>query len=118
MLLLDQKWDGFEMKNVSLELHKAAIYRRKGGYKNLMESNEKDDKVFVAFKIDSIPERRPFLLSRDFAFVQPSGRNIEPFQVSLLIFHQLTSEKISHFRTEMKHIGIFIIIKLPKSPLI
>ncbi|CAK9138005.1 unnamed protein product [Ilex paraguariensis] len=80
MLLLDQKWDGFEMKNVSLELHKAAIYRRKGGYKNLIESDEKDDKVFVAFKIDSIPERRPFLLSRDFAFVRPSGRNIEPFQ--------------------------------------
>ncbi|CAK9188218.1 unnamed protein product [Ilex paraguariensis] len=80
MLLLDQKWDGFEMKNVSLELHKAAIYRRKGGYKNLIESDEKDDKVFVAFKIDSIPERRPFLLSRDFAYVRPSGRNIEPFQ--------------------------------------
>uniref|UniRef100_A0A5B7B2P6 Putative RNA helicase SDE3 n=1 Tax=Davidia involucrata TaxID=16924 RepID=A0A5B7B2P6_DAVIN len=75
-----EKWDGFEMKDVTLELHEAAIYRRKGKYKDLNEFDKKDDKIFVAFKVDSIPTRRPFLLSRDFASVRPSGREVEPFQ--------------------------------------
>ncbi|XP_059633324.1 probable RNA helicase SDE3 isoform X1 [Cornus florida] len=75
-----EKWDGFEMENVTLKLHAAAIYAKKGKYKDLNKLDEKDDKIFVAFEIDSIPERRPFLLSRDFASVRPSGRNVEPFQ--------------------------------------
>ncbi|XP_042487746.1 probable RNA helicase SDE3 [Macadamia integrifolia] len=36
--------------------------------------------MMVAFQIDLIPEKRPFLLSRDFVFVRPSGKNVEPFQ--------------------------------------
>uniref|UniRef100_A0A5B6ZGX7 Putative RNA helicase SDE3 n=1 Tax=Davidia involucrata TaxID=16924 RepID=A0A5B6ZGX7_DAVIN len=75
-----EKWDGFEMENVTLELHEAAIYRRKGKNKDLNKFDEKDDKVFVAFEIDSIPERRPFLLSRDFASARPSDRKAESFQ--------------------------------------
>ncbi|KAA8541480.1 hypothetical protein F0562_025443 [Nyssa sinensis] len=75
-----EKWNGFEMKNVTLELQDAAIYRRKGKYKNLNKFDKKDEKMFVAFEIDSIPERRPFLLSRDFAFVRPSGREVDPFK--------------------------------------
>ncbi|XP_057478173.1 uncharacterized protein LOC130765698 [Actinidia eriantha] len=75
-----EKWDGFKMENVTLELHEAAIYKRKGKYNNLNVNYEKDDKVFVAFEIDSIPERRPFLLSRHFVSVQPSGKKAELFQ--------------------------------------
>ncbi|GFS39620.1 hypothetical protein Acr_00g0063990 [Actinidia rufa] len=70
----------FKMENVTLELHEAAIYKRKGKYNNLNVNDEKDDKVFAAFEIDSIPERRPFLLSRDFVSVQPSGKKAELFQ--------------------------------------
>ncbi|KAA8519458.1 hypothetical protein F0562_013714 [Nyssa sinensis] len=52
----------------------------RGKYKNSNKFDEKDEKIFVAFEIDSIPERRPFLLSRDFASVRPSGREVNPFQ--------------------------------------
>ncbi|XP_027096404.1 probable RNA helicase SDE3 [Coffea arabica] len=75
-----EKWDGFEVKNVNLELHEASIYMRKRKHKTLEESDLKDEKTFVAFEIDEIPERRPFLLSRDFVSVQPCSRKIEPFQ--------------------------------------
>lgn len=75
-----EKWDGFEMKNVNLELHEASIYTTKGKHKTLKQSDQKDEKTFVAFEIDKIPERRPFLLSRDFVSLQPCSRKIEPFQ--------------------------------------
>ncbi|KAM7470150.1 hypothetical protein LguiA_008333 [Lonicera macranthoides] len=75
-----EKWDGFEMKNVSLQLHEAAIYGWKSKNKHLNRSDEKDNKIFVAFEIDYVPKRRPFLLSRDFASVRPSGGKVEPFQ--------------------------------------
>ena len=72
------------MKNVNLEFHEASIFTRKGKHNTLKESDQKDEKTFVAFEFDKIPERRPFLLSRDFVSVQPCGRKIEPFQVKLL----------------------------------
>ncbi|KAI8561554.1 hypothetical protein RHMOL_Rhmol04G0349200 [Rhododendron molle] len=75
-----EKWDGFEMKNVPLKLEEASIHKRKGKYNKKNVDDEKDDKVFVAFELDSIPERRPFLLSRDFVSVSPSGTRAEPFQ--------------------------------------
>lgn len=72
-----EKWNGFKIKDVTLELHEAAIYKKRGNW-NVNE--ERDEKVFVAFKMDSVPERRPFLLSRDFVFVRPSGRESASFQ--------------------------------------
>ncbi|KAK9188408.1 hypothetical protein WN944_019811 [Citrus x changshan-huyou] len=76
----DQKWSGFQLFNVTLELHKAAIYDKSLKNKNLEESDETDDKLFVAFEIDSVPERRPFLLSRDFVYAQRSGGKSKKFQ--------------------------------------
>ncbi|KAH9707309.1 hypothetical protein KPL70_012525 [Citrus sinensis] len=75
-----EKWSGFQLFNVTLELHKAAIYDKSLKNKNLEESDEKDDKLFVAFEIDSVPERRPFLLSRDFVHARRSGSNAKEFQ--------------------------------------
>ncbi|KAL3502300.1 hypothetical protein ACH5RR_036749 [Cinchona calisaya] len=74
-----EKWDGFEMKNVNLKLQEAAIYTRKGKHKNL-NAGQKEEKTFVTFEMEKVPERRPFLLSRDFVSLQPSDRNIKPFQ--------------------------------------
>ncbi|XP_063937159.1 probable RNA helicase SDE3 [Daucus carota subsp. sativus] len=74
-----EKWDGFEMTNVTLKLNEAEIHRRKGKSKN-KNNNQKDEKIFVEFEVDSIPERRPFLLSRDFASVRPTGTKVDPFQ--------------------------------------
>lgn len=74
-----EKWDGFEMKNVTLKLQEAEIHGKKGKSKH-SNNDKKDDKIFVEFEIDAIPEKRPFLLSRDFASVRPSGRKVDPFQ--------------------------------------
>ncbi|XP_052205066.1 probable RNA helicase SDE3 [Diospyros lotus] len=74
-----EKWDQFEMTNVTLELHEAAVYKGKRKCDWNMNGG-KDEKIFVAFDIDSVPHRRPFLLSRDFVSVRPSGKEAEPFQ--------------------------------------
>ncbi|KAF9618885.1 hypothetical protein IFM89_002880 [Coptis chinensis] len=73
-----EKWNDYCLHDVKLELHKAAIYSKSSKNKNLIENDE--DKLFVAFRIDSVPEKRPFLLSRDFVLVHPSGKNGKPFQ--------------------------------------
>ncbi|ESR50863.1 hypothetical protein KPL70_012524 [Citrus sinensis] len=75
-----EKWSDFQLFNVTLELHKAAIYDKSLKNKNLEESDETDDKLFVAFEINSVPERRPFLLSRDFVYAQRSGGKSKKFQ--------------------------------------
>ncbi|KAI8561553.1 hypothetical protein RHMOL_Rhmol04G0349100 [Rhododendron molle] len=87
-----EKWDGFEMKNVTLELEEASIFKRKGKYNKKNLDDEKDDKVFVTFELDSIPERRPFLLSRDFVSVSPSGTRAEPLQG--LIYRVVKSNRV------------------------
>ncbi|KAF8389560.1 hypothetical protein HHK36_024076 [Tetracentron sinense] len=84
--VLIQKWKDFRLENVTLELHEAVIYQKsnkdknKNKNKNLIERDHRDEKIFIAFEIDSICEKRPFLLSRDFVFVRPSGKKGEPFR--------------------------------------
>ncbi|KAL1832685.1 hypothetical protein ACET3Z_002336 [Daucus carota] len=84
-----EKWYGFEMdnvsmevkmKNVSLELHRAEIHQRNGKSKNLFSSDDNENRTFVQFEMDSIPEKRPFLLSKDFAYVRPSNTDDTPFK--------------------------------------
>ncbi|KAI5348461.1 hypothetical protein L3X38_001348 [Prunus dulcis] len=65
-----EKWADFNMKNVTLKLHEAAVYKYL----------EKEEKTFIEFEIDSVPEKRPFLLSRDIVYVRPSGTNVDQFQ--------------------------------------
>uniref|UniRef100_A0A6N2M0V1 Uncharacterized protein n=1 Tax=Salix viminalis TaxID=40686 RepID=A0A6N2M0V1_SALVM len=62
-----EKWSKFKLENITLKLQDAAISKRYGRKEYFSESHEKDDKTFVEFEIDSCRERRPFLLSRDFA---------------------------------------------------
>lgn len=69
------------MKNVTLELHDAAIYKR-SRLNNLDEDDQKDEKTFVAFEIDKVPERRPFLLSRDFVSLRSTNKISLLFEVS------------------------------------
>uniref|UniRef100_A0A2N9HN20 RNA helicase SDE3 n=1 Tax=Fagus sylvatica TaxID=28930 RepID=A0A2N9HN20_FAGSY len=78
--LPNHKWSDYLLEKVTLELHEAAIYKKSNKYNDLNGSVEKDDKIFVAFEIDSVPERRPFLLSRDMVHARPSGKKVEPFQ--------------------------------------
>ncbi|XP_041011883.1 probable RNA helicase SDE3 isoform X2 [Juglans microcarpa x Juglans regia] len=75
-----EKWSDFLLKNVTLEFHEAAVYKESTKYKNLSGNLKKKNKTFVVFEIDSIPGRRPFLLSRDLVYARPLGKDIEPFQ--------------------------------------
>ena len=75
------------MKNVTLELHEAEIHKKRKG----------DDKTFVVFEIDSIPEKRPFLLSRDLVYARRLGSKAEPFQV---MFFETKAHFILLFNTE------------------
>lgn len=75
------------MKDVTLKFDKAAIYKKSTKYKDFGRNLENKNKTFVVFEIDSVPERRPFLLSRDMVYARPSGKEIKPFQVSFLISH-------------------------------
>ncbi|PRQ41437.1 putative RNA helicase SDE3 [Rosa chinensis] len=64
-----EKWKDYQMLEVTLNLQEAIIKAKK-----------KDEKIFVKLKLDSVPERRPFLLSRDFVYARPSGRDVQPFE--------------------------------------
>lgn len=87
---LRQKWSGFELENVVVELQAASIYRKSRNKQQQLWDNDEDEenKLFAAFKFNCIPERRPFILSRDFVFAKPTGRNVDPFQVSFQINHR------------------------------
>lgn len=89
------------MKNVTLELQNATVSKRHKKHKRVNQSNIKENKIFVKFKIDSITENqfeidavtenrfgidsiienRPFLLSRDLVYARPSGSKVDPYQV-------------------------------------
>lgn len=60
------------MVDVTLKLQKAPIGKPK----------KKVVKKLATFMMDSVPERRPFLISRDFVYARPSGRDVQPFEVS------------------------------------
>ncbi|XP_030966291.1 probable RNA helicase SDE3 [Quercus lobata] len=75
-----EKWTDFLLEKVTLKLEKATVYKEKNEHKYSDGSDEKDDKIFVAFEIDSVPQRRPFLLSRDMVYAQPSDKEVETFQ--------------------------------------
>ncbi|XP_042482575.1 flocculation protein FLO11-like [Macadamia integrifolia] len=76
----EEKWSEFCLKNVTLKLEEASIYEKSSKNKSLNCSDEYDEKLLVVFEIDLIPERRPFLLSRDFVFLKPAGEEVEPFK--------------------------------------
>ncbi|KAK0574126.1 hypothetical protein LWI29_018548 [Acer saccharum] len=75
-----EKWSDFQLKNVTLELQEAEIYRKFSNKKHFHESDEKKVKLVAAFEIDSVPGRRPYLLSRDFVFAKPTGRTLIHFR--------------------------------------
>ncbi|XP_022141690.1 probable RNA helicase SDE3 [Momordica charantia] len=74
-----KKWSNYKLENVSLELQQITIHKRTNK-KTKFNGHEKVNKTFVAIEIDSVPERRPFLLSRDLVHARLCGRNLEPFQ--------------------------------------
>lgn len=75
-----QKWSDYKLLNVNLELQQITIHER-ANRKTRFNGDEKAVKTFAAFEFDSVPDRRPFLLSRDLVHARLSGTQSEPFQV-------------------------------------
>ncbi|KAJ4974095.1 hypothetical protein NE237_007269 [Protea cynaroides] len=75
-----EKWSKFCLENVTLELEEASVYNKSKKNKSLNDNYEYDEQIFVVFEINLIPERRPFLLSRDFVFLRPAGKEVDPFK--------------------------------------
>ncbi|KAL5810419.1 hypothetical protein ACOSQ4_026987 [Xanthoceras sorbifolium] len=75
-----EKWSDFQLVNITVELKEASIYRKLNDKTHFRESDERKDTLFAAFEVDSIPERRPFLLSRDFVLAKPTGSKVDPFR--------------------------------------
>ena len=74
------------MESVNLELQEILI-RKQANRKARIDGDEKFYKTFAAFEFDSVPERRPFLLSRDLVHARLSGTEYEPFQVIRVYFN-------------------------------
>ncbi|XP_050375749.1 probable RNA helicase SDE3 isoform X3 [Argentina anserina] len=78
-----EKWSDFLLEDVTLELDETAIYKNK----------KKEDKTFVAFELESVREKRPYLLSRDLVFARPVGKSTaEPFQG--FIYRSVRSKRV------------------------
>ncbi|XP_031275529.1 probable RNA helicase SDE3 [Pistacia vera] len=75
-----EKWSEFKLFSVTLKFHKATIYNKPPKNEKLKGNDEKQDKMFVAFEVDSVPERRPFLLARDFVYARRLGSTVKQFQ--------------------------------------
>ncbi|KAK7850358.1 putative rna helicase sde3, partial [Quercus suber] len=75
-----EKWSNFLLEKVTLKLEEAALHKKSKKSKHSKGTGEEDDKIFVEFEIDSIPEKRPFLLSRDMVYARPSDKTVEPVQ--------------------------------------
>ncbi|XP_023551419.1 probable RNA helicase SDE3 [Cucurbita pepo subsp. pepo] len=74
-----KKWSDYKLESVNLELQEILI-RKQANRKARIDGDEKFYKTFAAFEFDSVPERRPFLLSRDLVHARLSGTEYEPFQ--------------------------------------
>lgn len=89
-----EKWSEFKLENITLKLQRAEIIKKSRRNEYLNETYEKDDKIFVEFEIDSCCERRPFLLSRDFAFARPSGQKTETEPCQGIIYRVERSTRV------------------------
>ncbi|KAJ3680380.1 hypothetical protein LUZ60_016658 [Juncus effusus] len=91
-----EKWSDYLLEDVTVELlSKESYFRNHSGNKNNNQNSNKNknknknkyskiekNNYFVTFEIDDVPERRPYLLSRDHVHLRPSGKgkNFEPFK--------------------------------------
>ncbi|XP_077247147.1 putative RNA helicase SDE3 isoform X1 [Tasmannia lanceolata] len=75
-----KKWSEFILKGVTLEFREEWTSGKSVLKNNKIERMEGEKKTYVVFEIETIPEKRPYLLSRDYVFLQPSGKEVNPFQ--------------------------------------
>ncbi|CAL9204015.1 unnamed protein product [Musa hybrid cultivar] len=69
-----EKWSDYLLSEVTLDLRPKTEFRtRNAGQTGKSSKKQNDVYPFVAFEIDAVPERRPYLLSRDYVILKPSG---------------------------------------------
>ncbi|CAL9130450.1 unnamed protein product [Musa acuminata var. zebrina] len=77
-----EKWSDYLLSEVTLDLRPKTEFRtRNAGQTGKSSKKQNDVYPFVAFEIDAVPERRPYLLSRDYVILKPSGNtDAAPFK--------------------------------------
>ncbi|XP_072961888.1 probable RNA helicase SDE3 [Typha angustifolia] len=76
-----EKWSEYVLADVTLKLlSKEAFFKAPNLNGTKKNNKSRTGNCFVEFEIDSVPERRPYLLSRDYVRLQPSERKAESFQ--------------------------------------
>ncbi|XP_077247144.1 putative RNA helicase SDE3 isoform X2 [Tasmannia lanceolata] len=75
-----KKWSEFILKGVTLEIREEWTSEKSVLKNNKIERKEEEKKTYVVFEIETIPEKRPYLLSRDYVFLQPAGKKVNPFE--------------------------------------
>ncbi|KAJ8511946.1 hypothetical protein OPV22_002380 [Ensete ventricosum] len=69
-----EKWCDYLLSEVTLDLRAQTEFRTQNTRQTRKSSKKQNDVYpFVAFKIDAVPVRRPYLLSRDYVILKPSG---------------------------------------------
>ncbi|XP_077247146.1 putative RNA helicase SDE3 [Tasmannia lanceolata] len=75
-----EKWSKFILKGVTLELLAEWTSKKSVWKNNKIERLKREKKTYVVFQTESIPEKRPYLLSRDSVFLKPTGKEAKPFE--------------------------------------
>ncbi|CAD5195100.1 unnamed protein product [Musa acuminata subsp. malaccensis] len=77
-----EKLSDYLLSEVTLDLRPKTEFRtRNAGQTGKSSKKQNDVYPFVAFEIDAVPERRPYLLSRDYVILKPSGNtDAAPFK--------------------------------------
>ncbi|URD78396.1 hypothetical protein MUK42_02754 [Musa troglodytarum] len=77
-----EKWSDYLVSEVTLDLRAKTAFRTENARQTRKSSgNQNDAYPLVAFEIDAVPERRPYLLSRDYVILKPSGNtDAAPFK--------------------------------------
>ncbi|PKA52153.1 putative RNA helicase SDE3 [Apostasia shenzhenica] len=75
-----EKWSKYLLEGVLLELRSRKTLSSQSNSSIVKKNNKLVNRDFVAFHVDAVPEKRPFLLSRDFVFLKPLDEMAGPFK--------------------------------------
>ncbi|ERN09391.1 hypothetical protein AMTRI_Chr09g32090 [Amborella trichopoda] len=75
-----ETWSDFVLEGITVQIYQELTNRDKTRYKNNDQktSTKKNPLVYFEFPHDRVD--RPFLLSRDYVFLKPSGKMVDPFK--------------------------------------
>ncbi|ERN09390.1 hypothetical protein AMTR_s00029p00036900 [Amborella trichopoda] len=76
-----ETWSDFVLEEVIVKLYEEPDSPTEAKHENkYMENSLKKKNPFVVFELPPNRKDRPFLLSRDFVYLRPSGKKVDPFK--------------------------------------